>query len=366
MELKSIYEGIFKFLIDYSFNWLSYNLNYPLSKPWRVNFDITHRCPLRCIMCNVWKKKVEVNKELSLEELKKLIDEIYEWGIDHISFAGGETLVRAKDVIELIKYASNKPNMRVDLITNGVYLNKSLCKKLLESNVSKIALSLDGAKKETHDFIRGKGNFNQVIKAAKILKKFRRKLNKKVELEFSTVVMSYNFRELVDIFNLMRKIGFDFINYQAVVLDNTFTWKSEILKSYESDIWIKEEDIPELEKIVLKLVLLKKITGQIRNTRRYLLSLPKYFKEKEKFKTGKCIVGYSYINIDPYGNINICGLGPNLNVKNESLRKIWKSKKYKMTRILIKKCKKPCLMLCYEKLNFKELLEAWLEVRGWI
>jgi hypothetical protein len=31
-------------------------------------------------MCNVWKEKVNVSKELSLEELKKLVNEIADWG----------------------------------------------------------------------------------------------------------------------------------------------------------------------------------------------------------------------------------------------------------------------------------------------
>jgi len=318
-------------------------------------------------MCNIWKEKVRVSEELSLDELKKIVNEIAEWGVDHISLAGGETLVRANDVIELIRHASSKPNMRIDLITNGHFLNKKLCKELLEAKVSKISLSLDGAKKETHDFIRGRGSFDRVMKAAKLLSKLKKEMKSNVELEFTTVVMSYNFRELIEIFNLMRKMKFQYINYQAVVPDNTFTREPNAFYNfYKSELWIKEDEIPELEKIVKRLVLLKMKTGQIRNTRRYLLLLPKYFKEKEKFKSGKCIVGYSYMNIDPYGNLNVCGLGPNVNIKGKKLESLWKSEKYKQTRILIKKCKRPCLMLCYEKLNFKELLEAWLELRGWI
>lgn len=365
--MKSLYSDFITFLIDFSYNWLSYHLNYPLVKPWRINFDITHRCPLRCVMCNIWKEKVKVEKELKLEELKKIVDEIIEWKIDHISLAGGETLLKAKEVIELIKYATKKPHMRIDLITNGFYLDQKVCEELLESNVSKISLSLDGAKKKTHDLIRGEGSFDKVIGAAKRLVKLKRKMNSKVELEFTTVVNNYNFRELIDIFYLMRKIGFNYVNYQAIVPDNTFKIREkEFYEFYESDLWIKGKDLEDLEKIVKRLVLLKKKTGQIRNSRRYLLSLPSYFREKEKFKTGKCIVGYSYVNVDPYGKINICGLGPNLDLRKKSLREVWKSEGYKKTRILIKKCKRPCLMLCYEKLNFKELLEAWLELRGWI
>ncbi|MDI6826348.1 MAG: radical SAM protein [Candidatus Aenigmarchaeota archaeon] len=363
--MKSLYEDIFTFLKDYFANYLSYNLNYPFIKPWRVNFDITHRCPLRCKTCSVWKKNPEVDEELSLEELKKLLEKMKEWGVDHVSFAGGETLVRKNDVIELISLASSM-NMRADLITSGYFLDKKTCERLLKAKVSKISISLDGAKRETHDFIRGRGNYDKVIRTAKNLVSLKAEFKSNVELEFTTVVTGYNFRELIDIFNLMQDLGFDYVNYQVITPDNTFTKGLEYYRDfYESNFWINGNDLNLLKRIALKLVKLKK-TGKIRNTRDYLLMMPKYFEKKEKFNVGKCIVGFSYLNIDPYGNISVCGLGPNLNVNDGNINNLWNSKEYKKTRFKIKRCKRPCLMLCYERLDFKILFKAWLELRGWL
>jgi MoaA/NifB/PqqE/SkfB family radical SAM enzyme len=303
-------------------------------------------------------------KELTLSELKKVIDEIKEWGIEHISFAGGETLVRKDDVIKLIKYISSK-NLRTDLITNGYFLNKKTCERLLKAGVSKISLSIDGAQRETNDKIRGKESYLKVIRAAKFLSGLKKKMKAKTELEFTTVILSYNFRELVDIFYLMKKLNFDYITYQVIVPDNSFTLDAENLKNfYKGKLWIKENKIKELEAVIEKLLELKR-TGCIRNTRDYLKKIPEYFRLKDKFKPGKCIVGFSYLNIDPYGNVNVCGLGPNLNVKNGKLQELWNSREFKQTRALIKKCKMPCMMLCYDKLNFKEVFDAWMELRGW-
>jgi len=360
--MKILYQDFLGFIKDYAANSLSYELNKPFVKPWRVNFDITHRCPLRCVMCNIWKTKSK-KKELTLNELKRTVDEIKKWGVEHVSFAGGETLVRKNDVVKLIEYASSK-GMRTDLITNGYFLDKKTCKKLLKSGVSKISLSVDGAKKETHNKIRVGGSYDKVIRTAKILGELKKKMKVKTELEFTTVILSYNFRELVDIFYLMKSLNFDFITYQVVTPDNSFTVNSKQLKNfYESRLWIKGDDVKELEKITEKLIELKK-TGCIRNTRTYLKKIPEYFKAKDKFKPGKCIVGFSYVNIDPYGNINVCGLGPNLNINDGKIQELWNNEEYKKTRELIKKCERPCLMLCYDKLNFKELFEAWLELRG--
>jgi len=363
--MKILYQDFFNFLKGYFLNWLSYHLNYPFVKPWRVNFDVTHACPLRCKMCRIWRMPRK-GKEMSIEDAKKLVDQIAAWGIDHISFAGGETLVRKDFTVELIEYASSK-NIRTDLITSGVLLDEELCERLMDAGLSKISLSVDGATKETHDYIRGEGTFEKIMRVAEILKTLKEEKKSNIELEFTTVIMGLNFEELVDIFELMVSKGFDYITYQVVVPDNTFTQPLEFFKKfYESEFWIKPENIPKLRRICEQLIEIKKKTGKIRNTRGYLRKIPEYFEKKEKFKPGKCIAGYSYLNIDPYGNINICGIGPNLNVIGKDLRKIWKSKEYKRTRILIKKCKRPCLMLCYEKLEFFPLLEAWLELRGWV
>jgi MoaA/NifB/PqqE/SkfB family radical SAM enzyme len=313
----------------------------------------------------VWKKNPKIEEELTLRELKELLKKTKKWGIDHVSFAGGETLVRKEDVIELIKFASSM-NMRTDLITNGYFMDKQTCEKLLLAKVSKISLSLDGAKRETHDFIRGEGNYDRVIETAKNLVSLKRRFKSSVELEFTTVVTGYNFKELIDIFNMMQNLRFDYINYQVITPDNTFTKGPEYYRDfYQSDFWINNDDSKLLRKIALMLVKLKK-SGKIRNTRDYLLMIPEYFKKKEKFKGGNCIVGFSYMNIDPYGNISVCGLGPNLNIKNENLIDSWNSKEYKKTRFKIKKCKRACLMLCYEKLDFKTLFKAWLELRRWL
>jgi MoaA/NifB/PqqE/SkfB family radical SAM enzyme len=159
----------------------------------------------------------------------------------------------------------------------------------------------------------------------------------------------------------MRSLGFDYINYQAVVPDNTYTKNDGSV--YNVDFWLREREVEELEKIVEELVRIKEGSGRIRNTKRYLRLMPLYFKLKDKFRPDRCMAGFRIINIDPYGNINICGLGPNINVRDGELRKLWSSREYRKARVGIKRCRIPCMMLCYEKLNLRSLYRSWLDAR---
>jgi len=353
------YNGELDLVVDYALSTLSHKTNTPLIAPTRVNFDITNRCPLRCKMCNICRRDHKVEEELTLNELKGVIDQISEWCIKYVSFAGGESLVRKDDVAKLVKYASSK-GLFTALITNGVIFDAKLFKDLVKYGLGKVTISIDGSNRKTHDRVRGAGSFDKTIRTAKYLARLRGD-KKTPELEFATCVTSYNFRELVKIHDLMKVLGFDFINYQAVVPDNDY--KKFQPSAYSVDYWPSAKQSMELKKIVGRLIEIKDADGSIRNTKQYLKSMPGYFRLKEKFNPGRCMAGYKIINIDPYGNINICGLGPNLNVRDAPLKKLWTHEKYRETRARIKRCQVPCLMLCYEKLDFSTLYSTWHDKR---
>ena len=119
-----------------------------------------------------------------------------------------------------------------------------------------------------------------------------------------------------------------------------------------------------VKKVIRKLIVLKmKDPNFIYNSIYYLKSIPKYFELKEKFNLGKCMAGYYSLNIDPYGYISICNYGPNLNVKGQKITKLWKHKKYKLTRIKIKNCKTPCMMLCYQRFDLLEFIKLFFGVK---
>jgi len=350
MDIRDKIEKVESYLRFY----FSYILNHPLIYPKEVNFQMTNRCNLRCKMCNIWKLPRR-GRELSVKEMKRILDEVRNWeNTKYVSFVGGEALIRMKDTLELIKYA-NSLGFHTNLVSNATLLNETTCRKLVKAGLERIALSLDGAKRETHDFIRGRGNFDQVLKAVKIL--IRQKKEHNIKVDFTTVVMSYNFKELVDLYFLAKEIGVDQWFLQAVVLDNTFR-----NFDYNSPLWIKEEEQKELRSVIDELIHLKLRDRKfIYNSIEYLRALPKYFELKGNFKLGKCMAGYFTLNIDPYGNISICNFGPNINLIGKNVTEAWKSKEFKRTRVLIKRCKTPCMMLCYQRFSLPELMRLLLK-----
>ena len=68
------------------------NYNEIFEYPMFISWEITPLCNYRCIHCRMEgdsSDKVYTNDELTLEEVKKQLDELCELGIQQINYSGG-------------------------------------------------------------------------------------------------------------------------------------------------------------------------------------------------------------------------------------------------------------------------------------
>ncbi|MGA7222635.1 MAG: radical SAM protein, partial [Candidatus Acidiferrales bacterium] len=88
--------------------------------PMEVSIEVTRRCPLGCLHCynNLpMSDKLARQSELTLEEYRRLLDELAAEGCLWILFTGGEIFARA-DFLEIYAYAKSK-GFLITLFTNG-------------------------------------------------------------------------------------------------------------------------------------------------------------------------------------------------------------------------------------------------------
>ncbi len=148
------------------------NENSPM---WRCELIITENCNFKCPYCRGLSKEIYGKrkiKQLSLFEIKKVIDV---WCKDkplkNIRFSGGEPTLH-KNIIEIVKYAKTKGIQRIAISTNGSN-SFELYKKLIECGVNDFSISLDACCAEVGDKMSGgiKGSWNKVIQNIKKLSK---------------------------------------------------------------------------------------------------------------------------------------------------------------------------------------------------
>lgn len=131
--------------------------------PIKLDVENVSRCNFACTMCAVskWPKRQRA-ADMSLESFKRLIDEQY--GLVEIKLNGlGEASMQGDDWFAMIAYARER-RIWVRVTTNASLLHiKNNCRKLIQSGVNEIDISIDGADRETFEAIRIGGNFDQVI-----------------------------------------------------------------------------------------------------------------------------------------------------------------------------------------------------------
>ncbi|KYK33354.1 MAG: hypothetical protein AYK18_15095 [Theionarchaea archaeon DG-70] len=141
--------------------------------PLYIDFDVTLACNMKCRHCNVAAHK-PLDDELSLTEIKALIDEMFNIGVYDLSITGGKPLMR-KDWKEILLHTHQYSSWRLTLNTNGILWNEADV-AFVSENVPHflIAVSFDGHTPETYGILRrtpaGKPAVKEFEKAIKTLK----------------------------------------------------------------------------------------------------------------------------------------------------------------------------------------------------
>lgn len=130
---------------------------------------VTNRCNLNCTGCYSFDLTRNTIDDLSLNELKKIMDQLKQEGIEYLTISGGEPLIR-NDIVDIVKYAKETCKFKnINLITNGTVKNKDILIGIKEY-INDIAVSIDGYDYDNPTFIRDTGIFPKVIETIKIIK----------------------------------------------------------------------------------------------------------------------------------------------------------------------------------------------------
>lgn len=120
--------------------------------PVTANLAITHKCQCQCIHCSADPFKDPTREELSVDEIKKVVDGALDLGASLIIYVGGEPMLR-EELYELIEYV-DKTKAVVMIFTNGLLLTESNVKKLKEAGLFSLNISIDHSESLKHDEFR--------------------------------------------------------------------------------------------------------------------------------------------------------------------------------------------------------------------
>lgn len=137
--------------------------------PLEVHLDLTYRCNNNCLHCwlRIPSDSSIQKKELSYNEIRRIVDEARALGVRKWSISGGEPMLR-EDFYEIFDFITSKA-VSYTLNTNGTLITSKIAQLLKRKGNKMVALY--GATAETYDRVtRNPGGYEQLMQGLQYLK----------------------------------------------------------------------------------------------------------------------------------------------------------------------------------------------------
>lgn len=128
-----------------------------------VWLEITQACNMHCLHCYEGQRHIVGSNTLTLEQWKKIIDEIVDLGVRRVVVIGGEPCMH-KNIVDILQYLRlKKESLSITLFTNGYFFDERLFNIVIRNKID-VKVSLYGHTAELHDSITGiKGSFLRLM-----------------------------------------------------------------------------------------------------------------------------------------------------------------------------------------------------------
>lgn len=179
------------------------------SAPHRMDLALSYRCNNDCAHC--YNDRPRDYPELSTDEWRKILDRLWDIGIPHVVFTGGEPTLRS-DLPELIQHAENNGQI-TGLNTNGRRLsNPEFVAQLVEAGLDHVQITYESHIPSVHDFIvRHHGAWKQTIAG------IRNALDSPLFVMTNTTLLQDNYQTLQGALESLAALGVPTIGLNALI-----------------------------------------------------------------------------------------------------------------------------------------------------
>jgi len=327
--------------------YLSRRLNRSLAPPDRVSLNVTLRCNLKCTMCTTCYDA----PELSLPEIKGIIDQTADWGVEVFNPLGGEPFMRG-DIEEILSYAVQR-GFYVTVTTNGTLITEKRAKAIAAIPPDRLHfnISLDGDA-ESNDEIRSAGMWERAIAGYRRIREADALAgNARRKILANTILHARNADRFLQILDEQASLGFD-----GVQVLNLFRQGSDV-PAEASALWFHPDKLDALKNLSEQLARRAESQGvvgyRIQNAPGSLRRIPEYYRDDLKPLDAPCWAGWKELYINADGQAIMCdgqldflkgGFG---SVREQTLKELWSSPALRERREVVRQCSTPCVQDCY-------------------
>jgi len=327
-----------------------------LIKPGFCCPGITDECMLRCQMCDKWHKdKVTYGKPKPVLsdwkrfalQLRDLVDENFE-----IDIGGGEALL-VDWLWDFVRHCTDI-GLKMTVASNGYLVDENMAKRIADSGLFSLVLSLDSLDENIHDSWRGvSGVHKRVMQAIDNLAKYA----PRVHVGLCSIIMQSTLNGLLELGTWVNQDPrLKSLYYMVPMQPNNTYWGMDGFDKY----WYKSEkfgfywpqDTKKVYEILDEIIQRRKNGELIGNSVIQLEAYKRYLGEPDRFvKKDPCNLDRA-LHVSSTGEICLCyswGSLGNIRNKEDDLRKLWTSEKAEQIREKIRTCSENChfLLNCF-------------------
>ena len=293
-------------------------------------FFPTARCNSRCVSCDWWKATGAT--DLTLDEIRRLADELRGLRTRLVAFSGGEPTLR-RDVYDIAALFRAR-GMRLHLLTSGLFLERDAA--AVVQQFEQVTISLDGHTAAQYERIRGVNGLSLIERGVKRLKT----LSPRMPVRARCTVHRYNFRELPRLIEKARAMGLDGISFLAAdVSSEAFGRASQgngvgaktslRTASSTSGLLLNGDQIDEFARVVEHTIVSRAAdfeSGFVAETPDKLRRLPRYYAAQQglgEFPSVRCNAPWASAVVEADGAVRPCYFHRVVgNVRENCLRQI--------------------------------------------
>ena len=297
----------------------------------RIN-PLSYTCNNRCPMCNLQQlpfeeltslRRRELKNGLKLKDYRNLLKNRLS-GLASVNVTGGGEPLSHPEIIDIL-LEIKKHALRGSLITNGVLLDATKSRAIVNMGWDGVRVSIHAAEPGLYQKVTGKDDFEKLKGNLSAFNRIRRKSphHKKCQLKLFAVIQRENFSHLDRLFFFAEEIGADYLEFDRIILfDKSMRLSADELKMAKSALssCAKASTIDSNLKNIIK-----------------QLSLEEYYtKTKRSFRPAKrCSVGFDQVFITSEGDVYPCCFSDEImgNVRKEPFETIWNSGQFNDFRI---------------------------------
>jgi radical SAM protein with 4Fe4S-binding SPASM domain len=261
----------------------------PMRIPVNGTIEITNRCPLECVHCynNLPMSDASARRrELSTEDHKRVLDELFDMGCLWLLYTGGEIFARA-DFLEIYRYAHDN-GFLITLFTNATLITERVADFLAEHPPFDVEVTLYGRTKATYESLTGiPGSFEKCLRGIELLRA------RNLPLKLKTVALTINRHEVAAMKRFAAELGVEF-KFDPMINPRIDCSSSPLA------VRLNPEDVVSLD---------LEDAERVSEWKRLATEcVPAPLQEGEIRPLYECGGGVNSFAIDPYGDMTICVL----------------------------------------------------------